>query len=1142
MPVNNNGEVWIRSRLTTGVECASTKEFFSTQSELDSRITEYTSSIWKPRHDHNAAATSWEKARLAETKALDIIKDKFHPELIRHILNKAHKSALPLKDLIEVISKNCANFIKGEEVSMENGDDIILSCKVVKVHSDDSSYTINDGTRDIIRVPSAHLRRPHSLELFDIESLIKLACAQSKKEGLWEVDEIYKKEFGMKDKLAPIFCKPQNGSKKEIGSSEDDDVIALPPVKKAKRESNDSLKENGMKKEGKKEEKEKKPRKRKEDNEEKKEKVEKKKPKQESKVETINLDSTDDEMPLSSLAEKMKKKNQKQGFLDKFLTASPSSSKGSPSKKKQKGKVEKAIEPLVRLYKGDDCRLFVQECDTVIKGLTKEMIDGRMENLIEIMENNGKTIEHEILEVLQWRKAGHLMNTQVSKAAKEERVGIRETNRKELDAMYGKIVVEKMKERIKSAKIMKEMEEEERGEDYDKEMGKLPPSGDIIISPHFPIALMISEFIFTRGSLFPSNYKLPLTDEIVEALSAEGNEKIILSKKITYPIVNILMHLILTDEKFENRYYFCDCSLTKLKWDENSIVEMIRVLMIGEKPSTKFERDVIRDEKKGVKEEIVKKKKDHSDSSDESEDEIENEDEEEEDNGDITMNEGDRVGLVAELDGCNGKWERIEGRSQGMIMEFLVNCFLDSNSLRNIKTDEELHEDNDGLKKEKKELRTKVEDTNRELKELKSMMEHKKSNNLRVSRAETAKLYELEETLNKSEKRMEDISTHLKSVEKGLDEAKFVMRLDPIGFDRHGRRYMLMPHYGGLLIQSIGSREWIEEDDGSEYFGFIPFDEEWRVITNVKEWDELSDQLRNGSKNEKKLAKGMEKNKEKFEKGLEWREKVKENREKEKENELMNEEDKEELSYMELLGKEMSSLLEKAENGELLKVKDISLLNRKAQQADTIHKWKELLLEFEDKLRTRAIENKEFLKVVKMSDDTQCKFTLIIYRKRVEEARPSEILMLMRVLDYRIVWNIRDIEREKEAKKKEAEEEKKRNEERMNDDEDEWNDYGVHTRSNMETKDKKEGRELLKKVMKLASGRLASTLNTLESEDERLMNMKDIEEQCHRYSVERLKTILRKNLDRWRNEIECRFIHRLEQFDEFSLSVMKLLK
>lgn len=70
--------------------------------------------------------------------------------------------------------------------------------------------------------------------------------------------------------------------------------------------------------------------------------------------------------------------------------------------------------------------------------------------------------------------------------------------------------------------------------------------------------------------------------------------------------------------------------------------------------------------------------------------------------------EGDRVGLVAELDECNGQWERIEGRSQGMIMEFLVNCFLDSNSLRNIKTDEELHEDNDGLKKEKKELKTKV--------------------------------------------------------------------------------------------------------------------------------------------------------------------------------------------------------------------------------------------------------------------------------------------------------------------------------------------------------------------------------------------------------------------------------------------------
>lgn len=60
----------------------------------------------------------------------------------------------------------------------------------------------------------------------------------------------------------------------------------------------------------------------------------------------------------------------------------------------------------------------------------------------------------------------------------------------------------------------------------------------------------------------------------------------------------------------------------------------------------------------------------------------------------------------------------------------------------------------------------------------------------------------------------------------------------------------------------------------------------------------------------------------------------------------MDEEDKEELSYMELLGREMSSLLEKAENGELLKVKDISLLNKKAQQADTIHKWVHLFIHF----------------------------------------------------------------------------------------------------------------------------------------------------------------------------------------------------
>lgn len=51
--------------------------------------------------------------------------------------------------------------------------------------------------------------------------------------------------------------------------------------------------------------------------------------------------------------------------------------------------------------------------------------------------------------------------------------------------------------------------------------------------------------------------------------------------------------------------------------------------------------------------------------------------------------------------------------------------------------------------------------------------------------------------------------------------SKYGSRLDPIGIDRHGRRYMMMPNYAGLIIQSFGSEEWIKDEDGAEYFGIL---------------------------------------------------------------------------------------------------------------------------------------------------------------------------------------------------------------------------------------------------------------------------------------------------------------------------------
>ncbi|GMR48153.1 hypothetical protein PMAYCL1PPCAC_18348, partial [Pristionchus mayeri] len=1131
MPVNGKGEVWKKNRLISGVEYIPTKEFFTTQSDLDSRISEYNSSTWKPRHDLNAKCTTWGNAKSAETKALGVLRDKFHPMLLKHIANKVSHSVLPLKDLIVVISKNCESLIKGEEVRMENGDDLVLSCQVKTIHKETTytTYTVHDGTREILRVPSAHLRRPHELTPFDIETFIKLTCTFSDIDRSWQADEVYKKEFGMKEKLAPIFCKPQNGTKKGTTSSEDDDVIALPSlVKKEKRESNDSSKENGVKKT----DKEKKPKKRKEENKETKEAVEKKKTKKEMKEEVaVNLESTDDEAPLSVLAEKMKGKKQKQGFLDKFLTtASPSSSKGSPSKK-QKGKVTKAIEPLIALYKGEDPRMFVHECDSVIKTITKEMMDSRLESVRET--NSGElSIETEILHVLLWRKAWHSLNAQALKLAKEERGAARESNRKELDGMEGKIVMEKMKERIKNEKAMKEMEEEEKGENYEKTMGKLQPSGVLLSSPHFPIALMISEFIFTRSNLFPSNCRLPMTEEIVDALSAKGKEKEVKAKKVTLPIVNILMEMLLQDDQIKKRYAFCDTSISKLKLDEYSVMELLRVLVCGERPSTKEERDKFKDEMEEGKDKEGKREEEGRSASPE-----EREEDEDEKEGDITLNEDDRLELVAALEDCDGRWDAIEGEKQGKLMEFLLNFFLDSAPFE-IKTDVELQEEYDDLKKEKKELKIKMEETKTQIKVLKDAIGSRESIGLRLPRAESAKMYEAEETKNKQEKRMEEINTLIKSLEKELDLAKYGNRLDAMGRDRHDRRYMLMPHYAGLLIQSTGSAEWIEEDDGSEYFGFVPSEEEWRRVMSVKEWDELSEKLKNGSKSEKKLMKAMEKNKEKFESGLAWHKKVEEN----KKNDEMEDDDtvEDRLSGIEAVRREMTSLLEKSENGELLKVKEISILNRKTKEAHSIEKWISLLLELERLLVDRSKENNALFKVFRMVDDTMMHHSFIVWRSRVKGVtRLSELLMLMRIIDYRIVWNQKDIDREKEAKKKEAEEKRKKEEEK--EEEGTWAAKGIHTRSGVESKDKKEVRDLMKKVIDLASGRLASTLNTLESDDERMMNLKDIEEECHRYSLERFKKVLRKNMERWRDEIETRIAHRIDQFDEFAIAVHKLL-
>ncbi|GMT24262.1 hypothetical protein PFISCL1PPCAC_15559, partial [Pristionchus fissidentatus] len=964
--------------------------------------------------------------------------------------------------------------------------------------------------------------------------------------GPWLVDEAYKKEFAMKDKLAPIFCKPVNGNKKD-GSSGEDEIMVIPTIKK-KRESNDSLKENGEKKDQKvkgkkkekseetKEDKEKKGKKRKEDDGMKKEKVEKKRAKKEA--EANNFESTDDEAPLSMLIDKIKEKKQKQGLLDKFITTSPSSSKSSPTKKK-KGKVERAMDPLFFLYNGEDCRIFLREVDKVIVTLKKEEIDGRID-VVSTKDEGEDNLEAQILKVIGWRKMYADTNATVRKIAIEERAAAREANRKELDAHPGKMIFDKLKERMKTAKALREIEEEERGEDYEKSMGKLPPSGRVIESPHFPTALMLSEFVYTRSSLFPANYRLPFTEEIMECLSLSGKEKEKNSRRITYPLAKILLEKIVNDEKYSKRFAFCETSVCKIPLDENTFIELLRVLVTGERPSTKDERDAVRKEmERESRDEEDKEVKEEEERPTTPQDEGE---EEETGEADVTIvNEENRSELLAGLDGSNGRWERMEGRSQGLLLHFLLHCYIDCDGFE-IRTDGEVQEEYDDLKREKKELKGKIDELNNELKEVAKKVEDREKIGLRTPRLESGRLSELEEILKTNNRKMEEIVKIMKGLDNELSMAAFAYRVNPIGMDRHGRRYMLMPHYAGLLVQSIGSGEWIKEEDGSDTFGFIPMEEEWREVTTIMEWDELSEKLKNGSKNDKKLMKAMEKNKETFQNGLKWAKDVEENKKKDAMGFKDDDMYESTLSEVDIVKGEMTTLLEKVENGELMKVKDISILSKKLNNANSFDHLKVVLQEYEDIFRIRAKEEKALFKSTKMADEYSFHSISVLKKRIRESSRLSELVMLMKVMDYRTIWNYKELDREKEAKKEQEkrEEERKRKVE-YEEEERKWESKGIHTRRFAESVDKKAVRILMKKVIEVACGRLASTLNGLESDDETMMNMKDIEDECHRYSLDRLKKILRKNVEKWRYEIESRFSHRLEQFDEFAEAVYKLL-
>ncbi|KAK6051508.1 hypothetical protein COOONC_10986 [Cooperia oncophora] len=160
------------------------------------------------RHNPDDFCFSYEQAMQQEYDRLTQLQGKIEKPVIQEMCNRIHHSTYSLDDLVESLENYLDDyFVKGENVEFRPGTDRTVLAKVTGVEKKGGAvfYTLLYDDKEIGRINGRDLRRRYKISEDDIRSLILLLGSQQPGKP-WQIEEGYKKEYGIKDKLAPIFC------------------------------------------------------------------------------------------------------------------------------------------------------------------------------------------------------------------------------------------------------------------------------------------------------------------------------------------------------------------------------------------------------------------------------------------------------------------------------------------------------------------------------------------------------------------------------------------------------------------------------------------------------------------------------------------------------------------------------------------------------------------------------------------------------------------------------------------------------------------------------------------------------------------------------------------------------------------------
>uniref|UniRef100_A0A0K0DK40 WAC domain-containing protein n=1 Tax=Angiostrongylus cantonensis TaxID=6313 RepID=A0A0K0DK40_ANGCA len=210
MPSTESADVIVLSSKTLFAD-VSNVIMGATSSISENKFTEsYYLKKWRCRHNPKILCFSYEKAMQQENMTLMHLREKIEKPVIQELCNRVHHSTYSLENLVESIVSYLEDFyVKGENLEFSPSKDRTVIAKVLAVEKKGGAvfYTIQYDGKEIGRINGSDLKRRYSITEDDIRSIVLLMGSQQPGRP-WQIEETYKKEYGIKDKLAPIFCSP----------------------------------------------------------------------------------------------------------------------------------------------------------------------------------------------------------------------------------------------------------------------------------------------------------------------------------------------------------------------------------------------------------------------------------------------------------------------------------------------------------------------------------------------------------------------------------------------------------------------------------------------------------------------------------------------------------------------------------------------------------------------------------------------------------------------------------------------------------------------------------------------------------------------------------------------------------------------